>query len=143
MKTFKLVSLAILLAEKPLTEIQLYDGLIINREDEDNHWMVEAFIDKKYVNVFEDSKQSNQQLNLLVTISKKSNDPAAFQAKVTSITVFDSQISVLLEGHLMNSKFDLAEMILSQLVDQGLQGNELLQTFKQRLTETRQHTSTQ
>ena len=32
-------------------KIELIDGLIINREDEENQWIIEAYIDQKYLKI--------------------------------------------------------------------------------------------
>ncbi|MCA1032061.1 YwpF-like family protein [Bacillus timonensis] len=137
MKTFKLVTLAILQPEisRKVKEIPLIDGLIINKEDGENRWMVEAFIDKSFYDFFNDPK--NAELILQVTISQKTNDPAALHAKVHSITLMDEQISVLFDGVLASSKIDLAEVILAELLEEGLEGDMLLEKFREQLLEKR------
>ncbi|THE09784.1 hypothetical protein E1I69_21030 [Bacillus timonensis] len=138
MKTFRLVSLMVLHQdEQPsrIEEIPLMDGLIINQEDGENSWIVEAFIEKSYKPIFEKAKQANTKLNLQVTISKKSNDPASLLGEVKIIKEMDNSVSVLLEGNLVPSRLNMAEIVLTDLIQQGLQGEGLLAEFKNRLQE--------
>lgn len=55
MKTFRLIDLKIELdpQQDKMSSIPLRDGLIINKEDGENHWMIEALIPKKHRQVFE------------------------------------------------------------------------------------------
>ncbi|MDR4890163.1 YwpF-like family protein [Fredinandcohnia sp. QZ13] len=138
MKTFRLVSLMVLHQdEQPsrIEEIPLIDGLIINQEDGENSWIVEAFIEKSYKSIFEKAKQNDTKLNLQVTISKKSNDPASLMGEVKIIKDMDNSVSVLLEGNLVPSRLNMAEIVLTDLIQQGLQGEGLLAEFKNRLQE--------
>ncbi|WP_010677146.1 YwpF family protein [Bacillus timonensis] len=138
MKTFKLVSLMVLHQdEQPnrVEEIPLIDGLIINKEDGENRWIVEAFIEQSCKAVFEKAKQAKTKLNLQVTISKKSNDPASLMGEVKIIKDLKNSVSVLLEGNLVPSRLNMAEIVLTDLIKQGLQGEGLLTEFKNRLQE--------
>ncbi|MEH7235271.1 YwpF family protein [Bacillus sp. JJ1562] len=138
MKTFRLVSLMVLHQnEQPsrIEEIPLIDGLIINQEDGENSWIVEAFIEKSYKSIFEKAKQDKAKLNLQVTITKKSNDPASLTGEVKIIKVMENSVSVLLEGNLVPGKLNIAEIVLTDLIQQGLQGEGLLAEFKHRLQE--------
>lgn len=50
-KTFRLIDLKIVRQDetsKRLEEFPLIDGLIINKEDGENHWMVEGLVSKEY-----------------------------------------------------------------------------------------------
>lgn len=138
MKTFKLVSLMVFHQdEQPsrVEEIPLIDGLIINKEDGENRWIVEAFIEKSFKSIFEKAKQDGAKLNLQVTISKKSNDPASLMGEVRIIKDMKNSVSVLLEGNLVPSRLNMAEIVLSDLIQQGLQGEGLLAEFKNKLQE--------
>ncbi|MFD1780280.1 YwpF-like family protein [Fredinandcohnia salidurans] len=138
MKTFKLVSLKVLHQdEQPdrVEDIPLIDGLIINREDGENRWIVEAFIEKTYKAIFEKAKQAQEKLNLQVTISKKSNDPAPLMGEVKIIKEMENSVSVLLDGNLVPVRLNMAEIVLTDLIKQGLEGDGLLAEFKNRLQE--------
>jgi hypothetical protein len=140
MKTFKLVGLTNIRHEGQMVKrenIVLKDGLIINKEDGENNWLIEACVDKQYLPFFEEASAQEQELHLLATISKKSNDPATIFAKVKTITVMEEHLSVLLDGTLVKTKINMAEVLLEDLIDKGLKGEELLKEFKQKLHENR------
>ncbi|WP_449538014.1 YwpF-like family protein [Ferdinandcohnia sp. Marseille-Q9671] len=138
MKTFKLVSLTVIHQDElpsRVEEIPLLDGLIINKEDGENRWIVEAYIEKSYKAIFEKAKNTETELNLQVTISKKSNDPASLMGSVKILKNLDKSVSVLLEGKIVPARYNKAEMVLTDLIKQGLKGDGLLAEFKNRLQE--------
>lgn len=116
-----------------IEDIPLIDGLIINKEDGVMRWLVEAYIDKQYKGIFEKGLQSQETLNLQCTISHESNDPASLLGIVKVIKEMEDRVSVLIEGNLVSSRINLAEIVLTDLVQQGLQGEGLLQEFKTRI----------
>lgn len=134
MKTFKLVGLRII--QKPTKrreEIPLIDGLIINKEDANKNWLIEAMVDKKYKTFFEDTSEHKGSLLIHATITKATNDPATFSAAVRSIKELEHHVSVLLDAQLIVNKTKLAEAVLSDLIDEGFEGEELLNAFKHKL----------
>lgn len=139
MKTFKLVSLVLFNGEQFSSfreEIPLIDGLIINKEDGENRWLMEAYLDKNYFEIFNRSMVNNEELQFQIKISHKSNDPASLHARVKEINEMEHHISVLFDGvHI--TKIDLAEIVLSELIDQGLEGANLLQEFRVKMVERR------
>lgn len=141
MKTFKLVNFKIERNEgkKKIEEITLIDGLVINQDDGENSWLIEALLPNKYHSFFEEYFQSKQEARLFITISKKSNSPAPIIAKVKSITDLDQNISILLEGRMLSRRFthDPREL-LSNLIAQGLSGEALLQAFRTGVKESKQ-----
>lgn len=132
MKTFKLVSLQ-LVEEGSLVDIELDDGLIINKEDEKSNWLLEAYIDKSYLDYFKKRADNKDELVIQVVITKKENDPAAFQTKITSINELENHISILFEGSLKRTKNDYAELLLQDLLDKGFKGDNLLDEFKTKM----------
>ncbi|MCU1807233.1 YwpF-like family protein [Cytobacillus firmus] len=132
MKTFKLVSLQ-LVEKNGLIDIELDDGLIINKEDEKSIWLLEAFIDKSYLEYFKKRADDKDELTIQVVITKKENDPAAFQTKITSISELENHISILFEGSLKRTKNDYAELLLQDLLDKGYIGDNLLDEFKDKM----------
>ncbi|GAA0315701.1 YwpF-like family protein [Bacillus carboniphilus] len=129
MKTFKMISLQIIDGED-LHDIELKDGLIINREDDRNRWLLEAFMKPTYTDVFEQAMNNDKELLIQVVITKKENDPAPFRTKVLKLSEINGSISVLLEGYLNKTKNDYAELLLQHLLDQGMTGDQLLEIFK-------------
>ncbi|WP_080843861.1 YwpF-like family protein [Cytobacillus gottheilii] len=127
MKTFKLVSMQVVEEDK-LTDIELDDGLIINKEDEQSTWLLEAYINSQYRDFFQ--QKSDQELVVQVVISKKENDPAAFVTTILSINELENHISILFKGQLKRSRNDFAEILLQELLTQGLSGEELINEFK-------------
>jgi YwpF-like protein len=131
-KTFKLIALEIIEDEKT-TEIPLESGLIINKEDEQSNWLIEAYTDLSFYEYFKEYEDSAQECIVQVVITHRQNDPAYFQARVCTLKKFENHISVLLEGRLRRTKVGYAEMLLGQLLDQGLEGNGLLSEFKDKM----------
>lgn len=136
MKTFKLVGLR-LLRQSPdqiyHEEISLIDGLIINKEDEHSNWLIEIFVSKEYLDLFEQELANDHSLIVHATITKPSNDPATFKAKVRSITKLGDFLSILLDSQILMNKTNLAEVILADLIEKGLTGDDLLIEFKHQI----------
>jgi CO/xanthine dehydrogenase FAD-binding subunit len=132
MKTFKLISLQVV-TENELMDITLDDGLIINKEDEAFTWLIEAYTKRSNFDFFQKVMKENKELVVQVIITKMENDPAPLKVKVRSVTEFDDNISVLLEGKLKRSKNKYAELILQDLIQRGMNGEELLAEFKTRM----------
>lgn len=132
MKTFKLISLNIV-KEDELLDIPLEDGLIINKEDEHNTWLMEAYTDKSYYDLFYEAVQKQSELLVQVVITKKENDPAPFKVKARSLQAFDKNISVLLEGTLKRTRSNYSELLLDDLLQKGFTGNELMEEFKSKM----------
>lgn len=128
MKTFKLISLQIV-EGADLKDIELQDGLIINKEDDLSSWLIEAYISKSYLDYF----KSGDEMIVQVVISKKENGPATFQTKVHSVKEFDKNMSVLLEGTLKSTRNAYAELVLDDLLKKGMSGDNLLSEFKEKM----------
>jgi hypothetical protein len=131
MKTFKLISLQII-DDSDALDITLYDGLIINKEDERNRWLIEAYVDSNYHDFFTGLLESEKETPAQVVISKKENDPATFTTRVLSVKKIDGRLSVLFEGFLKRAK-NYAELLLSDLIEKGLSGEELLNEFREKM----------
>lgn len=140
MKTFKLISLQIIDDSEAL-DITLHDGLIINKEDERNRWLIEAYVGANYHDFFTKLLQLEKETPAQVVISKKENDPASFTTRVLSVKKIDGRLSVLFEGFLKRSK-NYAELLLSDLIDKGLSGEELLSEFREKMMTKPKLTST-
>ncbi|AST93369.1 MULTISPECIES: YwpF family protein [Sutcliffiella] len=127
MKTFKLVSLA-LIEENKNRPIPLIDGLIINKEL-DEQWLVEAYVPKDNLVLFENLVNSEELIPIQTIISKPTNDPATFHARVKHISVMEEHISVLFDAQLFRRNNSFHVDLLSSLVGEGLAGDELLSQF--------------
>ncbi|MDG5789930.1 YwpF-like family protein [Evansella sp. AB-P1] len=140
MKTFKLCSLAILFdneqAEDELhlkgKEIPIVDGLIINKEEAEKNWLLDAVVTKEWKEFFEDYLKDKQKFMAEVTITKRTNDPATLVCKVKSINELKNHYSIHLDGVLVVKKDDLSDMLLRNLIKEGYSGDDLFNEFKRR-----------
>ncbi|RFU67097.1 hypothetical protein D0469_15865 [Peribacillus saganii] len=133
MKTFKLVSLQLFNDKQEAVDVELTDGLIINKEDDDNTWLVEALLQEKDYKILENAISDKQDVELRVVITKKENDPAAFQTALHSVKNVEDLYSVLFEGHLKRTKQDYAELLLQDLIHKGKSGSDLVTEFKEKI----------
>jgi hypothetical protein len=132
-KTFKLISLQIV-EDAALVDVVLEDGLIINREDDQNSWLLEAYTaDHSHLAFFQKAYASKQDLFVKAVITKKDNDPATFVTKVCSVKQLGSHTSVLFEGKLKRQRNNYAETLLDHLLQKGLDGNALMVEFKEKM----------
>ncbi|MDX8361106.1 MULTISPECIES: YwpF-like family protein [Bacillaceae] len=138
MKTFRLVALTILNDDEIQVSkqgISLLDGLIINKEDGENRWLLDILIAQDYLHLFNELHKQSQikSIPIQTVISKEDNDPATMSVKVKKITTMGDSVSVLMDGVLINRRTKRAEILLTDLLQRGLQGEQLLQEFKQQL----------
>lgn len=131
MKTFKIVALQIVDQPKPI-DIPLTDGLAINQENEKQSWVIEVFTKKEYLEPFI-ARKNEDSFNIRVVITHPENDPAPFTVKVINLLEFDTHFSVLLQGKISHRRNTYPELLLSDLIKDGYQGEELLEEFRQRI----------
>ncbi|WP_163099456.1 YwpF family protein [Peribacillus alkalitolerans] len=132
MKSFKLVSFQIITGIKQAEDVELQDGLIINKEDEHNRWLIEAFVtEEEFLRIEPLLKKDT--IWIQVVITKKENDPAAFETKVLHMKKVQNNYTILFEGHLKNLKIEYAELLLENLIQQGVQGEQLVEEFKKKI----------
>ncbi|MCC2931204.1 MULTISPECIES: YwpF-like family protein [Bacillus] len=136
MKTFKLVDLNVERVdkeEKSIEQFPLIDGLIINKEDGENHWLIEALVPKEHMSFFDQLQKKQAEVKVFVTITKKSNRPAQLTAAVKNIAELEESISVLIYGQMVTRKQQGTETILESLVKEGYTGAKLIEAFKQKI----------
>lgn len=133
LKTFKLRDLEVLENIEDHVEqkqIELIDGLVINREDEEG-WLLEAFISKEYEPYFT-AIQDVEEIMLQVKITREENDPAFFITKIVAINkITDDKINVLFQGKIVDHSKRRIEKMLRMIVEEGYQGESLLKKFKE------------
>ncbi|MBS2970814.1 hypothetical protein J9317_18905 [Metabacillus sp. KIGAM252] len=134
MKTFKLVSMKIARNDengRHYDEIPLNDGLVINKKDGENDWLLESLISSEHLERFQKLMEENHEQTLVITISKRTNTPAKLRASVSNVVELENDlISVLFSGKMASNRpFGNAEKILTELLDEGLDGEDLLQAF--------------
>ncbi|MGX4767684.1 YwpF-like family protein [Bacillus mojavensis] len=136
MKTFKLVDLNVERVdkeEKSIEQFPLIDGLIINKEDGENHWLIEALVPKEHMSFFDQLQKKQAEVKVFVTITKKSNRPAQLTAAVKNIAELEESISILIYGQMVTRKQQGTETILESLVKEGYTGAKLIEAFKQKI----------
>lgn len=131
MKTFKLVSFYLVDKKGEVVSIPLIDALIINKEYEINTWIIEIFVEKKYQELFKDFS-AEEKIPVYTVITKKDNEPAPFIVQIISQKEIGGNVSILFEGKLDRTT-GYAEQLLEALLETGLDGNELLTSFKQKM----------
>lgn len=129
MKTFKAVRFQIVSEQGGLTEFELEDGVIINKENRGTGWLLEIVISDAHYEAMKQYQDEGRLLDIRVVITRPSNDPALFDATIQRITNLDKTISVVFECHIYTLRQVYAESLLEQLVDEGLSGEELKKTF--------------
>ena len=135
MKTFKLKALEIVEQKEEEIipkKIPLKDGLIINQEDEQNHWVIEAYLTRDYLTDFKKLQAEKNEVLLQVKITKESNDYATFITSLIGLNeIGENHINVLFRGTIVDRRKNKIEEMLTTLIDEGYQGKELLQKFKE------------
>lgn len=140
MKTFKLISLDIVEEKNDdITQrrIKLQDGLIINREDDHGRWVIEAYVDESYRDFFETMCENEEQLLIQVKITKENNRPATFMVKPIDVNMIADRMNVIFMGTIVDRQQEQVENVLKQLMDEGYQGEDLLEEFKKRGQESK------
>lgn len=132
MKTFKLIALEVMDGDEAVN-VPLTDGLIINKEDEQSTWLLEAYTAAPLYDFFKKITVEQKEVIVQAVITKKDNDPAFFQTKVVTLNQFKNHTSVLLEGRLRRARRDYSELLLDSLLQKGFTGNALLNEFKEKM----------
>lgn len=134
MKTFKLVLLEIVNDEKTVYEtiqVPLTDGLIINKEDDRNSWLIEAYTDQSLFEYFTKAKENNKELIVHVKITTEQNDKATCLTKIIGINEIGEMMNVLFDSTMIEDKTVKIEKKLKKFVAEGFRGEALLEKFKE------------
>ncbi len=129
MKTFKMLSLGIE-KEDQVTDYPVFDGIIINQENEERSWVLEMLIDLPHQEVFDQLLATKEMVSVQVVISYPGNEPAPFEVVVQGVTIMGNHVSILMKGTLKRARRKYAETLLSELLEDGLEGQELLERFE-------------
>lgn len=116
--------------ENGVLAFPLYDGIIINQENSHRLWVLELFIDAKYKDIMDKWKVEETLLTVRVVISYPGNEPASFDVAVENWSQIGDRISVLMKGRLKRARSKYAEHLLEELLDEGLEGDALLEQFE-------------
>ncbi|HSI68196.1 MAG TPA: YwpF family protein [Planococcus sp. (in: firmicutes)] len=134
MKTFKLLSLGIGLDDE-IIDYPLYDGIIINQENSQRSWVLEMLMDLSHKQDFDNLMNSGKVHDVKVVISYPENEPATFEVTIKAVKIIGDHISVLMKGHLKRARRKYAESLLSELLEDGLEGDQLLERFESDMRE--------
>lgn len=129
MKTFKAVRFQIVNEHGSLTEYELEDGVIINKEASGTGWLLEIVISNEHYETFKSYEDEDKLLDIRVVITRPANDPALFDASVKRIKKFEHTMSIVFECHIYTLRQQYAERLLAELIDDGLSGEDLKTTF--------------
>lgn len=129
MKTFKMLSLAVVEGER-LEDYPLHDGLIINQENSQRSWVLEMLVDQKHETKFIGMKESGKVYDVKVVISYPGNEPATFEVIIHAVKQIGDHVSVLMKGTLKRARRKYAETLLSELLEDGFEGQDLLDRFE-------------
>ncbi|MGJ7910861.1 YwpF family protein [Neobacillus sp. LXY-1] len=132
MKTFRLYSLEVVDGDTSV-EVPLENSLILNKEDDFSNWLIDAYTDLSHYEFFKNIYEGNREVIVEAVITKRDNAPAFFQTKIVSLLKFEDHISVLFQGQIRRNKGDYSELLLETLLQKGLDGEELLSEFREKL----------
>lgn len=113
--------------------IPLIDGLIINREDDENQWVIEAFTEKNHFNYFKQLQETKHDVIVEVKITKESNDPALFITSIIGLNEIETHMNILFKGTIIDSPKETVEAKLQSLIEDNLTGEELILHFKEQI----------
>lgn len=130
MKSFKVIDMKIIQQQNFIVP-EVKDGVIINMEYGDNPWIIEIVTDGDLEAILE--KLKGQQLEMMVTITRPSNTPAKFSAKLMDINQMDDMISIVFKGAIIVQGPNYAEELLEFLITDGYEGKALVNEFNSRM----------
>lgn len=138
MKSFKLISLQIMTGTPQLIDVELVDGLIINKENSSSMWIVEALVEENHYNELKNYlPDETEDVRIQVVITKKENDPAVFKTILKTKKLVDGHVSLLFVGTLQNTRNQYAELLLEDLIKKGFTGDQLIKEFKEQIRSKR------
>lgn len=136
MKSFTLISLQIITENKQLVDVELVDGLIINKES--SSWIVEALVKEDHYNELKNFlPNENENVRIQAVITNQENDPAVFKTILKTKKLVDGHVSLLFVGILQNTRSKYAELLLEDLVKKGFTGDQLIKEFKEKIRSKR------
>lgn len=110
--------------------IPLVDGIIINQENSHRSWILEMYVDKTDSTFFEQFKNSGELMEVKIVISYPENEPASFEVAVYAVKTIGDYVSVLFKGTLIRTRRKYALQLLTELVQDGLTGEQLITRFE-------------
>ncbi|GAF14526.1 hypothetical protein JCM19045_3845 [Bacillus sp. JCM 19045] len=136
MKTFKLHALQVIDGQQGQMKqhlIPLKDGLIINMENDEHTWFVDAVISKEDAIQFENEQEADRHMLVSVVITSKNNHPAVMITSIESITELAEGKSVVLKGKIVSGRDDVLEDVFEDILEEGINREVVLDEFKRRV----------
>ncbi|WP_059103733.1 YwpF family protein [Shouchella shacheensis] len=137
MKTFKLYTLHVLDGKEGSVQqhhIPLNDGLIINMENEEATWFIDAVVPKEHAPFFEKELEEQRHLLVSVVITSKNNHPAVMITTIETTTDLEKDMSIVLKGKIVLGRDDILEDIFEDLLEEEYeQKEEMLIEFRKRV----------
>ncbi len=136
MKTFKLHALQVIDGQQGKMKqnpIPLTDGLIINMENEEHTWFLDAVVSKEDAATFEREQEAERNLLVSVVITSKDNHPAVMITSIESITDLEHGKSIVLKGNIVSGRDDVLEDVFEDILEEGIELEEVLSEFKRRV----------
>ncbi len=130
MKSFNVVSIH-LKENTEYYELNFSEGIIINSEIGEDPWLIEVSLKNSWKDRLE--KYLNQDIDILVKITRPTNNPAHFVGKLVDINDVEEFISVIFKGHLETRDPNYPVDLLEELLDKGYSGEDLVDRFRQNL----------
>ncbi|MCG7333531.1 YwpF family protein [Salinicoccus roseus] len=127
MKSFKVVELK-LEHENNFIILDLIDGIIINKEKQEDPWLVEISTSTDFKDILQE--HVGTEMEMLVTITRHSNEPARFKGVFNEMNEIDNALSLIFNGKIIVQGPHYAEDLLSHLLDEGYEQEKLLNEFK-------------
>src|SRR5690625_254161 len=110
--------------------VTFIDGLVIDREDDKDYWLIEVYMVKDYLELFQ-TLTNYDEILVKVKISKESNDPAYFITKVIKITPIIDDFTALLRGKLIKSQTKDVTTSLNELITVGYDRRTIFRKLKE------------
>lgn len=129
MKTFKMLSMGLVEGDNVI-HFPLEDGIIINQENSYRSWVLEMLMDVAHEDKFKEMMDSGEIYDVKVVISYPENEPAKFEVGIYAVKRIGDYISVLMKGTLKRARRKYAETLLAELIEDGLEGGQLLERFE-------------
>src|SRR5699024_4538544 len=129
MKTFKAVRFQIVSENGGVTEYELEDGVIINKENSGTGWLLEIVISDYHYETMKKYMEDETLLDIRVVITRPANDPALFDASIKNIIQLHAAVCVVCECDVYSVRQVYGESLLEQLIDEGLTGETLKKSF--------------
>ena len=128
MRAFNVIRFQIV-DEQRINEFLVREGIIIDKSPTTEGWLLEICIELDHQEYFQSLYEQGEQIDIRVMITRPTNDPALFSAKIVDFLELDDELSVIMDCKIHTQRQTYAEQLLKQLIDEGHTGEDLTKTF--------------